>query len=354
LLRQAIDTSAGTTELSLVIDVLEKRSEIRKAVQILDILDGLKDLKKKVEQTVGEIMDAAIASDLTGSVMTWYDKIRTSGDPDVHFSGFKMDRTKAGDFKSKRVRVDATSYGVDLASAVSSLSESKLNALGLCMSIARIVRAPGPWEFVVLDDPIQSWDEEHEVQFIEVIRSLIDNEKKQVALLSHRKNWIDQVALLCHSLNGVRYAITGYTREGPHLQVVEWESVDQRLREVLAIMNDPTASEGRLQQAEAEIRLVACQLASKIAKSNLGRDRSPHNLNGPDIRAILTEAGCPVALIDKAVGTFATTGDAHHAPKNYQPNAERIRQYHGIMLELKRWATAKPSSAKTAGVGTGE
>jgi DNA repair exonuclease SbcCD ATPase subunit len=332
LLRQAIDATAGTTELSALIEVLEKQAVIERTLRAREVLEGLKDLKKYVEQTVG-----AIELDLTGSVMSWYKKIRTTGDPDVHFSGFAMERTKAGDFKSKRVKVSARSYGVELASAVSSLSESKLNALGLCMSIATALRAPGPWDFLILDDPIQSWDEEHEVQFIEVLRSLTEKENKQVILLSHRDQWVNQVSLGCRSINGIRYRITGYTQEGPHITEVEWTPVDQRLREVNSIVSDPKAMPVRLQQAEEEIRIAACQLTAEIAKKKLGRDRSPHNINSKDLRAILNEAGCPAALVDRVAATFGTTDDAHHAPKDYQPNPERIRQYHGALLDLKQW-----------------
>jgi hypothetical protein len=94
----------------------------------------------------------------------------------------------------------------------------------------------------------------------------------------------------------------------------------------------------RLQQAEEEIRIATCQLTAEIAKRNLGRDRSSHNLNSRDVRAILIEAGCTPALVDRVVATFGTTDDAHHAPKDYQPSAERIRQYHGTLLDLKKWA----------------
>ncbi len=338
LLRQSIDSTAGTTELSTLIELLEKKASIERVLRVREVLEGLKGLKKHIDQTVGEVMESAIGTDLTGSVMNWYAKIRTKGDPDVHFSGFAMEKTKAGDFKSKRVKVGAKSYGVELASAVSSLSESKLNALGLCMSIATALRAPGPWEFLILDDPIQSWDEEHEVQFIEVIRSLIEKESKQVVLLSHRDQWVDQATAGCRTINGLRYRITGYTQKGPYIALVEWAPIDQRLREVQSIVSDPQALPVRLQQAEEEIRIATCQLTAQIAKKKLGRDRGSHNLNSKDIRAILIEAGCPPALVDRVVSTFSTTDDAHHAPKDYQPNAERIRQYHGTLSELKKWA----------------
>ena len=130
ILRQAVDELAGTAELTLLIELFEKKSAVTRALKIRDVLEGLKDLKKTVEQTMGETMDAAINAEMTNSVMAWYARIRTEGDPDVHFSGFAMDRTKAGDFKKGRVNINAQSYGVELASAVSSLSESKLNALG--------------------------------------------------------------------------------------------------------------------------------------------------------------------------------------------------------------------------------
>ncbi|HWZ64878.1 MAG TPA: AAA family ATPase [Steroidobacteraceae bacterium] len=338
LLQQAVDAQAGTAELSLLIEVLGNRVGIRRAVRIKETLDGLRELKKHVDQAVGQTMEDAFSKELTGAVMSWYQRIRTTGDPDVHFSGFAMERTKGGDFKSRRVKVGAQSYGVELASAVSSLSESKLNALGLCMSIATALRAPGPWAFLVLDDPIQSWDDDHEFQFISIIRKLAEEEGKQIILMSHRDSWIDQVAEGCRTLNGTRYHISAYTQDGPAIHTADWATLDQRLREALAITKDSKASSVRLQQAEAEIRLAACQLTAQVSKTKLGRATGAHSMNSDKCRAILSEAGCPAALVDRVVATFATTDNAHHVPKDYVPNAERIRQYHGTLTELRKWA----------------
>lgn len=326
LFRQAIDALAGTSEISLLIDLLEKHATIERALRVRDVLEGLKDLKKHVEQTLAETMEAVMSTDLTDSVMKWYGKIRTDGDPDVHFSGFAMDRTKSGDFKSRRLSVKAKSYGVELASAVSSLSESKLNALGLCVSIASAIRSPGPWGFLIIDDPIQSWDDEHETQFINVIRSLVEAEDKQVVVLSHKRTWAKQVCQGCRTLNGIHYEMTGYTKDGPNIAVVEWSPIDQRLREAEAIANDATATSVKLQQGEEEVRLAACQMASQVAKEKLGRATSAHKMNSKDVRGILVEAGVASDLVDQISATFVVADDAHHAPKNYAPNAQRIRQ----------------------------
>jgi hypothetical protein len=279
-------------------------------------------------------MDAVIGSDLTASVMKWYERIKTIGDPNVHFSGFAMERTKAGDFKSRRLKVKADSYGVELASAVSSLSESKLNALGLCVSIASSLRSPGPWEFFVVDDPIQSWDDEHETQFVDVVRALVEQEGRQLILLSHKGQWVKTVCLGCRTINGFHYEITGYTQDGPHLTLVQWAQVQERLREATTITNDPRATSVRLQQAEEELRIACCQIASQIASHKLKRNTSPHNLNGKDVRAILNEAAYPSETVDKVLAIFGSADDAHHAPKEYQPNVHRIRQHLATLQAL--------------------
>ena len=334
LFRQAIDALAGTSEVSLLIDLLEKRTTIERALRVQDVLEGLKELKKYVEQTLAETMEASMSTDLTDAVMKWYGKIRTGGDPDVHFSGFAMERTKSGDFKSRRLSVNAQSYGVELASAVSSLSESKLNALGLCVSIANAIRSPGPWGFLIIDDPIQSWDDEHETQFIDVIRALVETDNKQVVVLSHKGTWAKQVCQGCRTLNGVYFEMTGYTKDGPNITVMEWSPINQRLREAGTIANDPTATSVKLQQGEEEIRLAVCQLASQVAKEKLGRVTSAHNMNSKDVRAILVEAGIASDLVDRISATFLTADDAHHAPKHYTPNAQRIRQALATIREV--------------------
>ena len=83
-----------------------------------------------------------------------------------------------GEARARRVRINATSYGKDLASAVSSLSELKLNMLGISISIAMNMRYIRPFEFPVIDDPIQSLDAEHEAQFVEVVRELVEQGKQ--------------------------------------------------------------------------------------------------------------------------------------------------------------------------------
>jgi hypothetical protein len=334
ILKHELDVLAGTEHISLLIDLNENQRNIKKASEIDSILAGLKDLRKTVDQYVGTKMLDAISNEMTVDVMDWYKQIRTTGDPDVHFSGFDMDRTTKGTIKPRRVQIKASSYGKDLVSAVSSLSESKLNALGLCLSVATNLKPGCPFDFLFIDDPIQSWDEEHAAQFIEIVRKLVKT-GKQVILLTHNKNWLEQVRTGCRSFNGFYYEIISYSKSGPNIVQKPWCSWTQRLDEIDAILKDETADTVRLQQAEEEIRLAVTDLTSALYSKTKGVKKDANKLNAHDVRKCLVECGLPADLIDRIDQTSETTGDAHHST-NYSPNRERIRRYHSYVHELAK------------------
>jgi len=335
ILKHELDLLAGTEDISLLIDLNENLKKIKKAFQIDSILAGLKDLRKTVEQYVGTKMLDAVSNEMTLYVMEWYNQIRTTGDPNVHFSGFDMDRTKKGEIMSRRVQIKASSYGKDLVSAVSSLSESKLNALGLCLSIAMNLKPSCPFNFLFIDDPIQSWDEEHAEQFIDIIRELLKKEK-QVILLTHNKNWLERVRTGCRPFNGFYYEIVSYSISGPNIIQKPWCSWTQRLEEVDGILKDETADTVRLQQAEEEIRLAVTDLTSKIYSQKKRVNKDANKLNHNDVRKCLVECGLPTDVINRIYQTFETTDDAHHIT-DYTPHRERIRRYHSYVHELSKY-----------------
>lgn len=337
ILKYELDALAGTEDISLLIELLQRRRDLERKFHVEAILEGLKDLRKAVDQYVANKVLSEISGTLTSDVMEWYEQIKTDGDPDIHFGGFDLERTAKGELKARRVQIKAKSYGRDLVSAVSSLSESKLNALGLCVSIAKNLRANSPLDFLIIDDPIQSWDAEHEVKFIQVIRKLVEERGKQVILMSHNRKWINQVRSGCRTLNGWFYELKGYTVDGPHIAQMPWEESKQRLTEVLAIVEDPTASSIRLQQAEEEIRIVVAEVASRLYLQVKGIHKSPHDLNSSKVRKMLIECGVKPGLVDRIEQTFETTDDAHHAPTDYAAHRQRIRAYHSWVTELMRY-----------------
>ena len=333
ILKHELDVLAGTEDISVLVDLLEQRLDIEKKFKIKGILDSLKGLRKLVDQHVANRVLEAISCELTSDVMEWYRQIKTTGDPDVHFSGFDIERTKKGELKARRVQIKAKSYGKDLVSAVSSLSESKLNALGLCVSIATNLKGQSPFDFLIIDDPIQSWDEDHETRFIEVIRKLVEG-GKQVVMMSHNRKWINSVRSGCRTINGRFYEITGYTEVGPHIIEIFWASWKERLKEVDAIIKDETATFVKLQHAEEEIRFVITELVAELYFKTKGVKKKPKDLNSTKVRKMLVECGIDSNLVDRITQTFETTDDAHHVTMDYAVNRQRIQRYHDWAHEL--------------------
>jgi len=331
VLKHELDTLAGTEEVSVIIDLISSRRRIAKKFQVEAAVDSLKEMKERVDRFVSEKMLEVISGEFGNEVTSWYEKIKTSGDPDVHFSGLDMKKTAQGG----RVQIKARSYKRDLISAVSSLSESKLNALGLCLSIAINVKSPSPFEFLVIDDPIQSWDQEHETKFIDVIRELVKH-KKQIVLLSHNLSWLKQVRVECADLNGKVYEITGYTEAGPQIREIHWAETSQRLSTILGIINDQATDSTRLQHAEEEVRMVANQLAVDLLLKKTGKKKGAHSLNAEETKKILLSCGIDPAFANKIMSVFETVDPAHHAGKGYAPVRERIRAYYSWLKELEQ------------------
>ena len=264
--------------------------------------------------------------------MQWYDQIKTATDPDVHFSGFSLGGTRA----RHEISISATSYGQELVSAVSSLSESKLNALGLSIKISNNVKDGIPFSFLIIDDPVQSLDGDHATQISTIIRKLVEDYNKQIILLSHNKPWLDQLKKGNQSLNGIYYEMTGFDIYGPKISSKMWVSWKRRLEDVNAICSDTSSSLVKLQQAEEEIRLAVCDIASRIYKEKTGKEKSSHDLNEGKVRSMLLASGVPSGLIDRICQTFSTTDDSHHSGESYVPNRERICHYHSWVHELAR------------------
>lgn len=113
------------------------------------------------------------------------------------------------------LKLHATSFGTPM-SAAANLSECQLNCLGLAMWLMRATTPSSPFGFVLLDDPVQSMDDDHTEAFIsDIVPHLLDAHGKQVIVLSHVKRITERL----RELNGARrvrvYHYETYERNGP-------------------------------------------------------------------------------------------------------------------------------------------
>jgi len=329
-LTRELDIQAGTEDVSVLLELLERRQDVEKRFRIQSILEELKGLRKVVDEYVAEKLLDVVENQLTSDVTEWYAQVKTQGDPDVHFAGFDLPQTKLGATKARQIGVKATSYGIDLPSAVSSLSESKLNALGLCMNIANSLKGGSPFTFLVIDDPIQSLDRAHATQFTRVLRRLAEGEGRQVILLSHDHEWLsNSVRKECRTLNGYYYEIASYRKSGPVIRRCLWATIDQRHKEIDTILGKPDAGAMEKQRAAEEFRLLFNELAADICRAKTGKARNADKLNGAAIRAILIECDMPVDYVDRISAAYSAVSAPHHETA-YAAPVQQLREYLGL------------------------
>lgn len=337
MLSHELDVRAQTEDVSVMIQCLDGWQLLSRVFRINSIVDSLKAMKQATVQFVSAKAEEIVSQRFTQDVQGWYLRITTPADPEVGFSGFCLPHNVDGSFKTNMIQVKACSFGTEMRSAVSCLSESKLNALGLAMSISTYLASNSPFEFLVIDDPIQSLDSGHETQFIEVISSLSSELGRQVILLSHNLDWLRRVRDRIPSADGAYYEFTGYTASGPTILEQSWCRWQQRLAVVEASIHSDTCTTVLLQQLEGEVRVIVGLIVAALSEKIRHQSMSTRNLGSNDVQKCLLECGVPQGLRTRIVETFASTDPAHHDQPGYSPNKSRILTYCSWCHELANW-----------------
>ena len=128
------------------------------------------------------------------------------------------------------MKLHATSFGVRMPAAAT-LSECQLNCLGLAVWLMRATTPTSPFDFVLLDDPVQAMDDDHAEAFIaKVVPYLLDQCGKQVVVLSHVRGVIDKLRQLNMSRDVRHYHYENFELGGP--VIVMQRRLNQALAEI--------------------------------------------------------------------------------------------------------------------------
>jgi predicted transcriptional regulator len=227
------------------------------------------------------------------------------------------------------------------------LSESKLNALGFSISIANSIKGNSIFGFLLIDDPVQSMDVGHSAQIIDIVRSLAEEESKQIILLSHNLDWLKEVRKSCRSMNGRYYEIVSYTIEGPAIRRCLWAAIEERFMEVKSLLGKSGLSSLEKQRVAEEFRLLYNELASELCKAKTGKSSNADNLNIAIFRKLLIESDIPITDVDKAFAAYSSVSSAHHA-LSYDEPIEKLREYLKIAETLDSYLKLARADNKVA------
>lgn len=185
------------------------------------ILEESQALIRNVEATL-KAKQTALLETRGGEVKALYDLLNPRAD--VTFNGMEPG--------TDQMKLHATSYGVRMPAAAN-LSECQLNCLGLSVWLMQATTAGSPFGFVILDDPVQSMDDDHAEAFLAgMIPHLMDTAGKQIILLSHVLRITDRLRGLHLDRSLRHYHLDNYLQSGPI--VIEQTRIARQLAHIKA------------------------------------------------------------------------------------------------------------------------
>jgi DNA repair exonuclease SbcCD ATPase subunit len=202
----------------------QEKIELNKAILFSKIIDHLKDIRyvgiyENNLETVSDLIDGIekfekakskqLLINLNEKIKKFYMKLN----PNEKTQFSEISPTKG---KSRRILIKAISYGKDM-NPVSCFSESHMNCLCLSIYFSQRVLNNPYWNFVVLDDPVQSMDEDHAKNLIRIIDDV--HTKKQVIVLSHNAKFCQDFTDLFYGQNYLYYEFSGHSKEGPKINL---------------------------------------------------------------------------------------------------------------------------------------
>lgn len=208
VVKRGLASSADITMLDVLIEAMEKWT----AVQYLKYLDGidgkLLELVKITRQHIEE-KQKHILGLRDRQIKDWYDLMNPG-------AGVSYDSIAPS---TDTLELRGRTFG-QMMMAAPNLSTAQLNCVGLAVTLACTTRPDSIYKFIVIDDPIQSMDDEHSESFkMSVVKKLLDM-GFQVILLTQLDRFADGVeSLYRQTVDKVcLYQIKGYQVNGPIIE----------------------------------------------------------------------------------------------------------------------------------------
>jgi len=117
---------------------------------------------------------------------------------------------------SRQVRLKAESYGREI-NPVTCFSEAHMNSLGISLYFPQRVDYNPDWDFILLDDPIQSMDDDHSNMLIDILQE--HQGDKQIVVLSHSRAFSDRFKTRFGRENILCYEFVQGNENGPRISM---------------------------------------------------------------------------------------------------------------------------------------
>lgn len=268
------------------------------------ILAEAQELIRAVEAAL-QIKQAALLTTRGGEVKALYDMLNPGAN--VAFQGMEPG--------TDQMKLHATSFGVQMPAAAN-LTECQLNCLGLSVWIMQATTPGSPFDFIVLDDPVQAMDDDHAEAFLSrMVPHLIDDHGKQVVVLSHVQSITDRLQDINRSRPHRYFHIDNYTQIGP--VVIEQARIAKMLAHIKACAQ---GNEANRAHAVDRLRVLIEVLIRELYLKNTGSIAPSNYDNAPTgelLKLFRTIPGTTPQEHSSLADTVGFADPAHHSQVGY-------------------------------------
>jgi len=179
---------------------------------LLEMIDGL---QKKLEIFEKKEVEKLL-TDHSEEIRDYYNRLNPS-----EKISFKKIEVRGG--ARRQARLIAEAYGKEV-NPVTIFSEAHTNSLSLSIYFPQRVDRNETWNVVILDDPVQSMDQNHSSSLIEILAEIKD--KKQIIVLTHSKTFAEDFVDRFDFSELLHYEFYDGGEDGPIVKVRKGKTLD--------------------------------------------------------------------------------------------------------------------------------
>jgi hypothetical protein len=255
-IRAGLASAGEVKKVDRAAQVLEKWRDLEISHEYRAIDAGFQELIRET-RSFTEVKQNEVLASRDAEIRNWYAILNPVSD--VAYDGIITG--------TDNLELRATTYAQPMMAAPN-LSTSQLNCIGLAVYLACATRSGTPFRTLIIDDPVQSMDEEHNESFKkQVLEKLID-QNYHVVLLTHMQLLAGDVEALYRNRGAALFKMRPYARAGPS---IEWKGPGiGRLLESIRSNKDAENEEYR-KSATQDLRKFVEQFVKELFKSQTGQ-----------------------------------------------------------------------------------
>ncbi len=209
VIQDKISSSTAVAELDVLLAPLEGWEDLRIVALYQRLLSETLEIVRQIESHVQTKQTERFGA-RGQEIHTWYEMMNRGAQ--VRYS--KMEPG------TDSITLWADTFGVQI-NAAACLSQCQLNCLGLSVHLMRTLTQGSPFTFVLLDDPVQSMDDDHcQALIVDVVKALLDR-GTQVIIFSHVQGLVDSIWETYYDRQPLRLRIEDFAKSGPRIGIAE-------------------------------------------------------------------------------------------------------------------------------------